>query len=156
MLKKTLVCLLLLCLGPLLVAIALLGVIVLAARRLYGWALIRWRSWRTGNWRYLVCSPRSGWNEFVANNLLPSLPPGVSPVWVEFGRAPSNNAAVASILHCGAARPKPYLAEVGPLRTRVRLLHEELLPFKRFGRADREVQRLLGELLRTKLVPEAE
>jgi hypothetical protein len=151
MLKKTLVCLLLLCLSPLLAAFALLAVIVLAARRLYGWALLRWRSWRSGNWRYLVCSQRAGWHEFVINNLLPALPPGVSPIWVEYGRAPSNNAAVASILHCGAARPKPYLAEVGPLRTRVRPLHEELLPFKQFGRADHEVQRLLCELLRAKL-----
>jgi len=130
-------------LSPLIVAIVVIAAIVIGICRSYVWASLRWRCWRTGTWRYIVCSSRHGWNEFLINNLFAVLPPGITPIWSER----ESTAQFRSLITSGAGLAKPYLATVKGVGVRMRPLHTQLLPYKRFGRKDEQVQQVLRTVL---------
>jgi hypothetical protein len=143
--------LLFVCLSPLILAFVLLAMVAVTVLTAYAWIALRWQSWRSGVRCYLVCSSRRGWNEFVENNLLAALPPGVAPVWTGAPSDVLSRMALESLFSRGAGVPKPYLAEVRPLGIRICPLHERLLPLKTHGYKDAELQGLLRDVLQREL-----
>jgi hypothetical protein len=121
------------------------AVIVLA---IYTWAALRWISLRKGQWRYLVYSSRSGWYDFVTNNVLPALPDGVGTVAIKRRRSEPDTLPFQSLLRAGDGVPKPYLATVRlPFGVRTESLNIELWQLKKQAARNDEVQRLLRMLL---------
>jgi hypothetical protein len=117
---------------------------------------IRWQAWQSGNWRYVVVSPRRGWNEFAANNLQAALPAGVGMIWRARKRAANQryrDYCSQWLASHGRSLSKPCLVEIGLLRIRARSLHQQFMPMKSMAHKDRAAQQRLRELLNTVLRP---
>jgi hypothetical protein len=113
----------------------------------YAFDVFFFRVWNHGR-VYLVYTRRHGWNEFVANNLLPVLG-NVDLIAKPRGGRSSWPRTTRLVTVFGV--PKPYFVHVRWYGLRASSLHDLLLPLKSFGARSEEVQRTLRELQFTKL-----
>ncbi len=114
----------------------------LVGRRLYEHATHRGRV-------FLVATRRRGWFEFVTNNVIPVLPPGIEVVWQEHAN-PQHKVKTPRIdrLVRVAGVSKPYLVVVKLWRNRLIPLHRELEPLQRQARGrDPEVQAAVAAIV---------
>jgi hypothetical protein len=147
--KKLLLVLFLVVLSPLLLVVAAFAIPLVLLVKLKDYLFLRWHCWRTNCWTYLVCSPRRRWHEFVANNLVPSLPNGVGVAWTSGPqRAPK---PLRRMFAAGAGKGKPYFAHVNRFTIDIYPLHSVLHPMLPHGHRDESVQKQLRTLLAREL-----
>jgi hypothetical protein len=134
-------------LSPLIIPLVALAMVAVAALAVYSWVALRWISWSNQCWHYLVYSPRSGWNEFVANNLIPALPSGVEPISFEGRRIVTLSLPLSAMVRRGMGVPKPYLASVTALGVRTYSLNRELWKLKTHAARDQILQATLRDFI---------
>lgn len=102
---------------------------------------------------YLVCTRRSGWFEFIVNNVMPILPPNVSVVWPRRDRGQAVG-GVELLLHWTPEAygvSKPYLMALSPDGVKIESIHEDLVKLKGSRRKDRETQQKARKIVEDKL-----
>jgi hypothetical protein len=103
-----------------------------------------WFRYKNRGKSFLVYTRRHGWNEFICNNLVPAFSPDIEPVEYPRGLRPWP----AALSHVYAAgKNKPYLVKVSWSGVRYISLHELLLPLKRHGARQADVQAELRQIL---------
>jgi hypothetical protein len=132
-----------------LLLIAILPVLLGCAIPLVIWWVLRtaWFRFSNRGRRFLVYTRRHGWNEFIANNLIPVCEQYLETIEIRRGGRTPRSWRESHIEAATFGRSKPLLAEVTLLGVRCVPLNETLLPYKQHGGRKPEVQRELSDLV---------
>ena len=87
---------------------------------------------------YLVCSRRRGWEPFLANNLIPVLPPYVKAIWIESTSTHKDLLRALRPRRCVTAIP--FLALVTPTGIQCKSLNRLLVEYKQHGKPSNAMQ----------------
>jgi hypothetical protein len=136
--KKLFVGLLLLLLSPLLVPLFAVAVVFALCVSFYSWLWLIWFCWTHADRVYLICSRRRGWDAFLKNNAIPSLPSHITAVWLESPNRLANVVRAARL--GGACLSKPFLILVTPFSIKSSPLNHRLLHLKPFGKRSAPVR----------------
>ena len=134
--------------------LALLAILLsLFAIPLVLWSLagILWFRFKNRGKRFLVYTRRHGWNECIANNLLPVLDHKVEAIEIPRGGRSPLPWRISQIHSATFGRRKPFLADISWTGTHCSELHDSLLPLKQHGARDSDVQGELRDILRSHL-----
>ena len=99
---------------------------------------------------FLVAGWRRGWREFVANNVEPAMPSGMTCLW---DRTQPDRSSAQWFLDHRIKRPaglrRPYLVAISRTERSLRFvpLHDVLLPLKPQAKRSVETQRQVAEVL---------
>ena len=128
---------------------AIVPLLLACAIPLVIWWLLRtaWFHLRNRGKRFLVYTRRHGWNEFIANNLIPVCEHQIDVIEVPRGGRSRRSWRESHIQSATVGRSKPLLAEVSLFGVRCVPLNETLLPFKLHGARKADVQQELSNLL---------
>jgi hypothetical protein len=137
---------------PILVVFAFLIFVVIGIP-LIAWHVLSNLWFRTrhhGKW-FLVYTRRHGWNEFVINNLIPSVKHRAMPIQIPRGRR-DRWPRVASLIHqATSGHQKPLIAKVYWWGVNAETIHALLIPLKKHGARNANVQHQLRELVENKI-----
>ena len=134
----------------LLLVVAIFAVAVPAAPFLWAHGFLRaWRFRRQHSGTIcLVASRRSGWHEFISNNVVPVLPSEVQCVWQEpVSHRSGPYGVLRAIEEARLGGQKPFLIKVTAARLISIPLHEALVPFRAHGARDTAVQGQVRSIL---------
>jgi hypothetical protein len=98
----------------------------------------------------LVVGTRSGWHDFIQNNVMPALPDTSAVLWVPRRHRKERMPFPANAVQYMFPRlPRPFYLTVANGHATVMLLHDALMPYKsqigRDGKVIEEVKRLLRD-----------
>lgn len=133
---------------------AILCVCILFVPLLLGYAVVEAVSYRAFCWRnqgrrFLVCSTRHGWKDFISNNLIPMLPEHVNVVWYKKLRRATCRGRFRHVYQRNL--PKPYLAFVTRYNIYRVSLNDSLRQLKHRACRDSAVQQQVREAIALKL-----
>jgi len=131
-LKKIFVVLIVLLLSPLLAALFVLAAFFAICVSFYKWVWLVWFCWTHADRVYLICSRRRGWEAFLTNNAIPSLPSHIKAIWLESPNQLANIVRAARL--GGAFSSKPFLILVTPFGIKSSPLNRRWLHLKPFGK----------------------
>jgi hypothetical protein len=97
---------------------------------------------------YLVWSSRHNWHSFVVNNVLPTLPNRIRPYcWRSVVKMPDAERQLRMVLGTWS-HARPYLARIERAGVTIQPLNYALLPFRRYGRRNLDVQEVVAKVIR--------
>jgi hypothetical protein len=95
-----------------------------------------------------VGTRRHGWYDFLRNNVLPVLPPGVHVAWVERDTRDASLEDWSVVLRrVGAVGEKPFLLRVTTRAVAVVPLHDQLAALRANAARDEQIQEKVGQIL---------
>jgi hypothetical protein len=100
---------------------------------------------------FLVFTRRHGWNEFVINNLIPSIEERATPVEIPRNGRGKWPKLPTMIHNATIGLPKPFIARVNYWGVHAEPIQRLLLPMKRYGARNLSVQQQLRDLLKRQL-----